>query len=249
VLGVDRAWLIAHDRDPLSRADADAFFALAKRRRDGEPVAYLTGHREFWNLDLVVTPAVLIPRPETETVVEAALARLPTDRAVRVLDLGTGSGAIALAIGRERPLARVLATDASPDALDVARTNATRLGLGNVAFLCSDWYAAVPEGAFDAIVSNPPYVAPHDPHLREGDLRFEPRRALTTGADPLAALKAIVDGARPRLAARGALIVEHGFDQSLAVRGLFEAAGFDEIAALRDLAGVERVVAGVSPVA
>lgn len=244
VLGVDRAWLVAHDRDALPREHADTFFALAKRRRDGEPVAYLVGHREFWGLDLVVTPAVLIPRPETETLVEAALARLPAARPARVLDLGTGSGAIALAIAHERPMAEVVATDVSGEALSVARENARRLHIGNAAFIASDWYAALPPDAFDLIVSNPPYVDRSDPHLGEGDLRFEPRLALTPG-DGLVALKAVIFGARERLAPRGALVVEHGHDQSAAVRGLFATAGFDAVVALRDLAGIERVVAGV----
>ena len=181
VLGVNRAWLIAHAADALDATGAAAFMALAKRRRDGEPVAYLTGTREFWGLALAVTPAVLIPRPETETLVELALARLPADRPIAVLDLGTGSGALALAIAHERPHARVTATDVSPDALAVAEGNARRLGLGNVAFLRSDWYAAVPVGPFDAIVSNPPYVAAGDPHLADGDLRFEPAEALSPG--------------------------------------------------------------------
>ena len=183
-LGVNRAWLIAHAADPLPAASAAAFLALAKRRRDGEPVAYLTGIREFWGLPLAVTPAVLIPRPETETLVELALARLPPDRPVSVLDLGTGSGAVALAIARERPRARVVATDVSPDALAVARDNARRLGIANVAFLRSDWYEALPaESRFDAVVSNPPYVRAGDPHLGEGDLRFEPAAALSPGGD------------------------------------------------------------------
>jgi release factor glutamine methyltransferase len=247
VLGVDRAWLVAHDRDPLDRAQADAFFALAKRRRDGEPVAYLTGRREFWGLDLAVTPAVLIPRPETETLVEAALTLLPGDRAARVLDLGTGSGAIALAIARERPRADVVATDVDPDALDVARGNALRLGIANVTFVRSNWYADVASGGFDLIASNPPYVATEDPHLSEGDLRFEPRRALTPGGDGLAALKAIVLGAPAHLLSGGWLLVEHGFDQSGSVRALFEAAGFAAVAARRDLAGIDRVVTGRRP--
>lgn len=243
-LGVDRAWLVAHDRDRLSREQADAFFALAKRRRDGEPVAYLTGHREFFGLDLVVTPAVLIPRPETETLVEAALARLPTDRSVRVLDLGTGSGAIALAIAHARPQAQVVATDASPEALDVARLNASRLGLRNVAFVRSDWYSQLPAGAFDFIASNPPYVAPNDPHLVAGDLRFEPRTALVPPADALSALGTIVARAPAHLAPGGGVAVEHGYDQRPAVRALFDAAGFEDVAELRDLAGIDRVVVG-----
>ena len=247
VLGCDRAWLIAHAGDALTREQADAFFALAKRRRDGEPVAYLTGRREFWGLPLAVTPAVLIPRPETETLVEAVLARLSAGRVVRVLDLGTGSGAIALAIARERPQAQVVATDVSPDALEVARRNASRLDFANVEFVRSDWYDGVPPGPYDAIVSNPPYVADGDPHLSEGDLRFEPRAALTPGSTGLSALAAIVRGARERLAPGGVLAVEHGFDQHEAVRRLFDDAGLAAIDSLRDLAGTWRVVAGRAP--
>jgi release factor glutamine methyltransferase len=249
VLGCDRAWLVAHGGDPLTREQAHAFFALAKRRRDGEPVAYLTGRREFWGLDLAVTPAVLIPRPETETLIEAVLARLAADARVRVLDLGTGSGAIALAIAKERPQAEVTATDASPDALDVAQANAERLGLRNVAFVRSDWYAAVPPGRYDAIVANPPYIDPADPHLAEGDLRFEPRAALTPGSTGLSALATIVAGAPGRLVPGGLLAVEHGFDQGEQVRALFGAAGFVAVEAARDLAGLWRVVAGRSPAA
>ena len=247
VLGCDRAWLIAHAGDALSRDAAQAFFALARRRRDGEPVAYLTGRREFWGLDLAVTPAVLIPRPETETLVEVVLARLPADRSVRVLDLGTGSGAIALALARERPQAEILATDVSAEALDVARGNAARLAIGNVTFLRSDWYAGVPPDRCDAIVANPPYVALDDPHLRDGDLRFEPRGALASGVTGLSALAAIVAGARDRLVPGGFLAVEHGFDQAETVHGLFDAAGFTAVEGFRDLAGIRRVVVGQAP--
>jgi release factor glutamine methyltransferase len=245
-LGRDRAWLMAHASDPMARDDVDRFFALAKRRREGEPVAYLTGRREFWGLALAVTPAVLIPRPETETVLEAALARLPSDRSLRVLDLGTGSGAIALALAHERPLAHLTATDASDEALAVAAGNASRLGIANVRFARSDWYAQLPADAtpFDAIVTNPPYVAIGDPHLGQGDLRFEPSAALLAGPDGLAALRTIVAGARARLAASGWLVVEHGYDQAAAVRALFNAAGFEALASLRDLAGIPRVAAG-----
>ncbi len=246
VLGRDRAWLVAHADDELARADADAFFALAKRRRDGEPVAYLTGHREFWGLDLRVTPAVLIPRPETETLVEAVLEHLPRAAASRILDLGTGSGAIALALARERPLARVLATDASADALDVARDNAARLAIGNVAFLRSDWYDAVPPEGFDAIVANPPYVDAADGHLAHGDLRFEPRAALTPGAG-LAAIARIVAGAPAHLAGGGLLAVEHGHDQGEAVAALLHGAGFADVRFRRDLAGHRRVTLGRRP--
>jgi release factor glutamine methyltransferase len=248
-LGRDRAWLVAHADDVLDPVPAGAFFALAMRRRDGEPVAYLTGAREFWGLPLAVTPAVLIPRPETETVVEVALARLPGDRDVRVLDLGTGSGAIALALAHERPRARVVATDVDPAALAVARSNAERLGIGNVDFLTSHWYAALPPAAppFDLIASNPPYVAAGDVHLGEGDLRFEPARALTPGGDGLDALRAIVAGALARLVSGGALVVEHGYDQADAVRALFVAAGFVDVTAARDLAGIARACFGTKP--
>ena len=235
----------------LPREEADAFLALARRRREGEPVGYLTGIREFWGLPLAVSPAVLLPRPETETVVEIALARLPSEREVRVLDLGTGSGAIALAIAHERPHAHVLATDTSAEALDVARDNARRLVLTNVEFLPSDWFACVPamwRGApFDLVASNPPYVAYGDPHLAEGDLRFEPATALTPGGDGLDALRRIVAGAGSHLVAGGTLVVEHGYDQSDAVCALFQAAGFVDIVTARDLAGIPRAVGGRRP--
>jgi len=245
-LGVDRAWLIAHATDPLTREQADAFFVLAKRRRDGEPVAYLTGRREFHGLDLLVTPAVLIPRPETETLVDCALERLPMERAVRVLDLGTGSGAIALAVAHARPQASVVATDVSDKALAVARDNAARLGIANVAFMRGDWYEALGDdaAAFDAILANPPYVAAGDAHLGEGDLRHEPAVALSPGGDGLGAFRTIVAGAYARLLSGGILGVEHGHDQSEAVRTLFADAGFTAIEARRDLAGIPRIVAG-----
>ena len=249
VLGVNRAWLAAHATDALPREQADAFFALAKRRREGEPVAYLTGRREFHSLDLEVTPAVLIPRPETETLVECALERLPPGRPLAVADLGTGSGAIALAIASERPLARVLAVDASPDALAVASRNAERLGIANVAFAQGDWYGALPPdaGPFDLIAANPPYVASGDEHLDQGDLRFEPPHALVAGGDGLDALRTIVSGAPSHLVPGGWLVVEHGYDQSEAVRALFGQAGFEAIEARRDLAGIPRIVAGRRP--
>jgi len=229
---------------PAARVARGRTGCCAAARRAGEPVAYLVGQREFWGLALKVSPAVLIPRPETETLVEAALARMPDDRPLRVIDLGTGSGAIALAIAHERRNAHIWGTDVSEEALAVARDNAERLALRNVAFLHSDWYAAVPAGRFDAILSNPPYVAPGDAHLNEGDLRFEPRIALTPGDDALRALKTIITGAAARLVPGGSLIVEHGFDQSDVVLQLFAASGFADIRAFRDLSGTARVVAG-----
>lgn len=246
VLGVERAWLAAHATDALPMESTQRYFALARRRRDGEPVAYLLGSREFWGLSFQVDPSVLIPRPETETLVECALQRLPGDRPVRVLDLGTGSGAIALALAHERPDADIVATDRSPDALALARANAARMKLANVHWLQSDWYRQLDDrdGRFDLIASNPPYVAADDPHLREGDVRFEPQSALTAGVDGLDALRVIVGGACERLVAGGSLVVEHGYDQAEAVRELMRAAGFTALESRRDLAGIPRVAAG-----
>jgi len=251
VVGRDRAWVAAHAGDTLGNEFAETFAALAARRRAGEPVAYLTGMREFWGLPLAVSPAVLIPRPETETLVELALAQLPADRDVRVLDLGTGSGAIALAIAHERPRARVLATDMSSAALAIARENARRLGIANVEFVESDWYAALSgtrhELRFDLIASNPPYVAPGDPHLTQGDLRFEPAVALAPGGEGLAAIRVIIAGARQWLVPGGALALEHGYDQAEAVRALFVGAGWADVTSARDLAGIERAITARLP--
>jgi len=246
VLRRDRSWLVAHRDDALANDDVATFFALARRRRNGEPVAYLVGRREFWGLVLHVNPAVLVPRPETETLVALALEWLPSDRPVRVLDLGTGSGAIAVAIARERPNAEVVAVDASAGALAVARANVSALGLRNVTVVESDWYGAV-DGTFDLIASNPPYIRAGDPHLAGEDVRFEPIAALVSGADGLGDLRRIVAGAAPWLAPRGALLLEHGHDQAPAVRSLLEEAEFGDVTARRDLAGIFRVAAGRRP--
>ena len=246
VLRRDRAWLAAHATDVVERVDADAFARLAARRRDGEPVAYLTGRREFWGLTLAVDPAVLIPRPETETLVECALARLPQDRDVRVLDLGTGSGAIALALAHERPRARIVATDVSEPALALARANARQLGRHAIEFVQGAWFDGLPPNErFDAIVSNPPYVAAGDAHLEEGDVRFEPMSALVSGADGLDALRTIIASAGQYLVPGGSLVVEHGYDQADAVKALLEDAAFTGIERRRDLCGILRVAAGV----
>jgi release factor glutamine methyltransferase len=239
----DRSWLAAHRDDELSKVQADAFLAFARRRREGEPVAYLTGVKEFWGLALRVSDAVLVPRPETETLVELALEWIGRDAGARVLDLATGSGAVAMAIARERPRATVVATDVSTAALAIARANASRLGLANVACIASDWWSAI-DGRFDVIVSNPPYVAAADPHLQEGDVRFEPVGALVPPGDALSALRTVVAGAARHLLPHGALAVEHGYDQSEAVQSMFRDAGFSAIAVRRDLAGIPRVVGG-----
>jgi release factor glutamine methyltransferase len=244
VTGRDRAWLIGHSGESLPQQQIELFFSLARRRREGEPVAYLTGRREFHGLDLAITPDVLIPRPETETLVDAALAHIPADATLHVLDLGTGSGAIALAIAHARPQAVVLGIDESDAALDVARDNAARLAIANARFARSSWYDALGDARFDVIVANPPYIAAGDPHLGEGDLRHEPRRALTPGGDGLVSLRIIIAGAQAHLARGGLLAVEHGFDQAEAVRALFVDAGATEISRHRDLAGHWRVAEG-----
>ncbi len=238
------SWLIAHADDVLSLADEQAFAELVRRRLVGEPVAYITGRRGFWSLELEVTPATLIPRPETELLVELALERLPEDRAATVVDLGTGSGAIALAIGTERPQARVIAVDASADALEVARRNARRLCIPNVGFVEGDWLAPLAGLRFDLIVSNPPYIEADDPHLSQGDLRFEPASALASGTDGLGDIRRIVAGARDALVPGGWLLFEHGWDQGEACRTLLEAAGYREVFTAKDLEQRDRVSGG-----
>ena len=240
-IGRDRAWLYAHADDPLPVAQAIEFHRLLTRRAAGEPVAYLTGRREFWSLDLTVTPDGLIPRPETELLVELALQKIPQHAQVEIIDLGTGSGALALALARERPRARVLAGDLSAAALAVARANAQRLGIGNVEFAQSDWFAAFGGRCFDVVVANPPYIADNDAHLARGDLRFEPRAALASGADGLDAIRAIVRAAPAHLKPGGWLLFEHGLEQGDAARGLLASAGYAGVFTARDLEGRERV--------
>ena len=246
-LGKSRTWLFAHADDAVAPVDADRFRALLARRIAGEPVAYLTGTRGFWTLELAVTPATLVPRPETELLVELALARLPTDVPVRVADLGTGTGAIALAVAKERPRAVVVATDASEAALDVARANALRNALHNVAFRAGSWLDPLGDEAFDLIASNPPYIAEGDPHLDQGDLRFEPPTALSSGVDGLDAIRTLATGAPTRLRPGGWLLLEHGWDQGPAVRALLAAAGFEAVATHRDLEQRDRVTLGRRP--
>jgi release factor glutamine methyltransferase len=246
VTGLRRESLIAAPARPVSTADAARFSALAARRRDGEPLAYLLGTREFYGRPFRVTPAVLVPRPETELLVDLALDALDavgdiaSQSPPRVLDLGTGSGCIAISVALARPAAQVAAVDASADALAIAQANADALG-AQVAFAVSDWFAAV-RGQFDLLLANPPYIAADDPHLAA--LAHEPRTALTDGADGLDCLRVITREAPRYLAAGGTLMVEHGHDQAAAVRALFEASGLQDVRSVRDAAGIERVCVG-----
>ncbi len=247
VLGRDRAWLFAHATDEVAADAAASFRALVGRRAAGEPVAYLTGRRGFWTLDLEVTADTLIPRPETELLVELALARIGPDRPARIADLGTGSGAIALALASERPAAAVVATDVAKATLAVAVRNAQAHGLDNVWFRRGDWAEALGHDRFDLIASNPPYIAEGDRHLGEGDLRHEPPRALSSGADGLEAIRTIVAAAPRHLVPGGWLLLEHGLEQGPAVRALLEQAGFIDVQTERDLEQRDRVTLGRVP--
>jgi release factor glutamine methyltransferase len=236
----DRAWLLAHDDEQMAPQAVQAFQACCERRAAGEPLAYIVGSREFFGLELHVDARVLVPRPDTETVVEWSLEVLADTAAPRVVDLGTGSGAIALAIAHRRTDAQVEAVDASADALAVASENARRLSL-QVRFAQGEWLAGC-SGPYDLIVSNPPYVAEGDEHLPA--LRHEPMQALVAGVDGLADIRAIVEQAPPRLASDGWLLLEHGWDQAAAVRELLRAAGFADVVSRHDLAGIERCTGG-----
>jgi release factor glutamine methyltransferase len=241
--GLTRVQLITQGDRALTPDEASRLDALVARRLRGEPIAYIVGRREFFGLDFRVGPAVLIPRPDTELIVELALERLPQN-APRLLDMGTGSGAIAVAVAHTRPDADVTALDVSRDALAVARANAAANG-ARVRFLESSWFDALATGdIFDVIASNPPYIAAGDDHLAQGDLRFEPVGALTDHADGLSALRIIIAGSPRHLVPGGWLLLEHGYDQAAAVRTLLVDAGFTDVQSWRDLAGIERVSGG-----
>lgn len=244
VLEVDRAWLYANGERPVSDTAQDQFSGLLERRLAGEPIAYLTGAREFWSLPLQVNPDVLIPRPETELLVETALQRLPAGKPQRVADLGTGSGAVALAIACERPLCEIHASDISAAALAVARGNADRLAPGRVQFHQGSWFEPL-EGRFHLVLSNPPYVRDDDPHLDSGDCRFEPRMALSPGGDGLDAIRHIARAAVDYLEPGGCLAFEHGFDQGEASRRILEDLSYEKVATLSDLESRDRVTVGM----
>ncbi len=240
----DEAWLIAHGDDAVAMAAVEEFRDLIARRTAGIPVAYLTGAREFYGREFTVTPAVLIPRPETELLVELALERVPADVAGRVLDLGAGSGCIGVTIAAERPLVQVTLAEASAPALAVAAGNARRWAPRNTRCVASDWYAAFEGERYDVIAANPPYIADADAHLQQGDLRFEPNAALAAGADGLRDLRRIIAQAPGHLHAGGWALLEHGHDQSAACAQLLEQAGFSDVFSAPDLAGIPRVSGG-----
>lgn len=250
-LGCSRATLLAHPERIASAAEVARVLDWSARRARGEPLAYLTGKREFWSLPFLVGPAVLVPRPETEGLVEHALElgdrRGDQARVIRVLDLGTGSGCIALAIGHERPHWQIVATDVSDAALGFARENARRLGLSRVGFRAGSWYEPLAGERFELIVSNPPYIGEGEPELQDTGLSFEPRSALTPGTDGLAALRAIIEGAPQHLSPGGSLVLEHGYAQGEAVRALLVARGFTRVRCAPDLAGHDRVASGTWP--
>lgn len=248
VLNINRANLKAYPERELNPQEKEDFEALLARRVKGEPVAYLIGHKEFWSLDFIVTPEVLIPRSDTELIVEIALEQMEGKEGLRVLDLGTGCGAIALSVAAERPDVVVVATDASAEALQVAQLNAKHFGITNVEFALGHWYDAVntdQNKMFDMILSNPPYIAKYDPHLAQGDLRFEPNKALMSGTHGMDDLHQIISRAEEFLLPYGQLLVEHGYDQEQLVAKEFAAAGFMDVACFKDLAGIPRVSVGI----
>ena len=248
VLKRSSAWLVAHDDEALSHNDQAQITALAARRATGEPIAYLLGERDFYSRTFRCSPAALIPRPETEHLVEHVLTLVESHVKSEILDVGTGTGCIALTLALELPNAKITALDVSPDALALARENATILGGSNVEFIQSDWFTAVATDAkFDLIVSNPPYIVPGDHHLTEGDLRFEPRIALADALDGLESYRQLASGALLHLKAGGWLVVEHGFDQGESVPALMRVNGFQEVSTHFDLAGHPRVTAGRKP--
>ncbi|AVY98753.1 peptide chain release factor N(5)-glutamine methyltransferase [Lelliottia sp. WB101] len=246
VTGKARTYLLAFGETLLTPEQEAQLAALLARRKTGEPVAHLTGEREFWSLPLYVSAATLIPRPDTECLVEQALARLP-DGPCRILDLGTGTGAIALALASERPDCQVTAVDVMPDAVALAQRNLARLGFSNVQINQSSWFSALAQHAFEMIVSNPPYIDEHDPHLSQGDVRFEPLTALVAANDGLADIEHIITTAREYLVPGGWLLLEHGWTQGAAVRALFSAAGYASVETCRDYGGNERLTLGKKP--
>lgn len=242
-----RTWLYTWPERELTAAQLTRFNALIERRLQGEPSAYITGEREFWSLPLEVTPDTLIPRPETELLVELTLEHIPLDAPCNIADLGTGSGAIALALASERPRSHVFAVDFSAGALAIAARNRARHALNNVTLCCGDWFEPLAEQTFQVIVCNPPYIRENDTHLNQGDLPFEPRSALVATDNGLDDIRTIIADSRARLATNGWLLIEHGYDQSVDVTQLFAQHGYHNVTAHHDLSGQPRVVSGQCP--
>ena len=244
VLNAGHAFLLTYPDRILTAQQLEAFLHLVQRRIDGVPVAYLTGERDFYDLTFKVSEAVLIPRPETELLIELALQLIPSGRSCRILDLGTGSGAIAITLAKHRPQCEVTAVDLSPAAIAVAQWNARNLQMHNLNFVTGSWFDELSVEKFDLIVSNPPYVADTDPHLQQGDLRFEPPMALSAGDNGLSCIHHIIDEAPDHLVSSGWLLLEHGYDQAAACRQLLQEKDFSNICSHPDLAGIMRVSGG-----
>ena len=244
VLEKERSYLRAWPDKPLQPEQINRFSTLIKRRQEGTPVAYITGNREFWSRDFHVTPDVLIPRPDTELLIELSLKLIPADKPFRIIDLGTGSGIIAITLAAERPHAHVSATDISSAALRIAKLNANKHHINHIEFYQSDWFANVPVARFNLIISNPPYIAEDDSHLQQGDVRFEPQTALCAADKGLRDIKTIADAARERLESGGYLLVEHGYDQQDTVQAIFKDFHYENVQTVNDLSGQPRVTYG-----
>lgn len=242
ILKCDRSKLYAYPEQALSDEELESFNALLALRAEGRPVAHLTGQKEFWSLNLQVSHDTLIPRPETELLVETALTLIPNDKATKLLELGTGTGAIAIAIASERNKSNITATDLSTKALNVAQLNARSFAVENINFKIADWFAFPDIDNYDLIISNPPYICANDPHLKQGDVRFEPINALASGIDGLDDIRTIIQQARHYLNARGWLLLEHGYNQAAQVSQLFKDNGYTTVATIKDYSGIERVL-------
>jgi release factor glutamine methyltransferase len=244
-LDKSRSFLRAWPEHRLSPQQIAQFQLLVERRSQGVPVAYLTGQREFWSRNFKVSPDVLIPRPDTELLIELSLSLLPTDRPCKIIDLGTGSGIIAITLAAERPLAQVIACDLSSAALEVARYNAQQINTDNIRFLHSNWFDNIQETGFDLVLSNPPYIADYDPHLHEGDVRFEPSSALISPENGLSDIRLLAEQARLHLKDHGQLLVEHGYSQQTEVQAIFNEFGYQRVNTYADLSGNPRVTSGI----